>query len=116
MVTTSQNERRQFKRVGHSEAVEFQYKSDFMGNGSLSCDLSESGIRLTVNDFVALGTEMFLQIRLGAENFVSCNGRVVWVRQLPHSERYQLGVEFMDTSSVMESRGRIRRLVEQPVN
>ena len=77
-------------------------------------DISEGGIRLKINKFVPLGTEMFLQIQLGTEKFVYCYGKVMWAKQLPHTERYEIGMEFMESSAI-ESRSRIRQLVAGPV-
>lgn len=60
----------------------------------MSCDLSEGGVRLAMNDFVPLGAELILQIHLAAEKVIDDVARVVWVRKIPSAERYEVGLEF----------------------
>lgn len=65
----------------------------FTGAG-LSCDLSQSGIRIRSTDFLPLSADIFMDFFLKQERPVQAQGRVVWVQKQPHSEYYQIGVRF----------------------
>jgi hypothetical protein len=93
------DERRSFPRLRHAEAVQFQFKNPRYFGGCLSCDLSEGGARLRLNDFIPLNTQLILQIRLAAERVVDCVGRVVWVQKERYGDSYQVGLEFSDAPS-----------------
>ncbi len=87
------DERRKFPRTAFREAVRYGFEGNRFG-GWLGCDLSEGGIRLHVNGFVPLKTEIKLTFSLGTRHVPDLRGRVVWVQKVPCSEGYQLGVEF----------------------
>ena len=108
-------EKRLFRRVSCSQPVHFQFKDPAQFGGCLSRDLSEGGIQITSNDFVPLGSELVLQIQLATEKAVECVGRVVWVRGLPLMDRYQAGLEFLQSGFLWDSRKEIRGLVQSRV-
>lgn len=108
-------EKRLFRRVSCSQPVHFQFKDPSRFGGCLSRDLSEGGIQINLNDFVPLGTELILQIQLAPEKAVECVGRVVWVRGLPLMDRYQAGLEFLQSGFLWDSRKEIRGLMQSQV-
>jgi len=91
-------ERRVFPRARFSEAVHFEDPHDAIYGGSLSQDVSEGGIRIRINDFLPLGSELMLQIAISAGRVVECVGRVVWIEKIPYGENYQAGVAFDDSA------------------
>jgi len=93
---TGNAERRAFKRVAFRHPVQFQRKDPARNVGALSCDISQGGLRMNVADFVPLNEDVALQVQMSLEEVAECAGRVVWVRQMPFMERYQLGLEFLD--------------------
>ena len=105
-------ERRQFKRVRFSEPIEFHVKNTSQFGGSLSCDLSEGGMRLYLNDFVPLNSEITIQWPLPTNDIVECRGHVAWVEKLPYSDRYQAGVTFSGIESEAISRKKIHKFVK----
>ena len=88
-------ERRQFKRVRLSEAVRYQLIDPAQFGGCLSYDISQGGLKIYFNDFVPMGVNMTLQIRLGLEKVLEKTARIVWVKQLPFSDKYHIGLKFI---------------------
>ena len=83
-------------RIKFQEALEFQWKNTSIMGGCLACDLSEGGIRINFNEFVPLETEIELTLRLKDQaDVIMLLGKVVWVKQVPFSDRFQLGLEFI---------------------
>ena len=101
------DERRQFHRVRRAQPVQFQLKDPSQYGGCLSCDLSQGGIRVQFNDFVPLKTEMTLQIQLSDESIVDCPCRVAWVEKSRFGDRYQVGLEFAQGESILDSQRKI---------
>ena len=105
-------ERRRYKRVDFREPVQFGSVNPVRCGGCLSCDLSEGGLRVNVNEFVPPGTGLTLQIPLAAQKFVEHAGRVAWVSKLPFMERYQLGLEFSKDEMFCVARNEIGLFVK----
>ena len=99
MKANGSNELRVFHRFAHAEPVQFQFKDPNQFGGCLSRDLSEGGIRIRLNDFVPLETELMLKIRLADGNTVECSGRVVWIEKARFGEYYHAGLEFAGNES-----------------
>ena len=108
----SQEDKRSFSRIKLSEPVRFEFKDPGHFGGCLSCDISEGGVRLRVNEFIALGTELSVNISLPSNRVVECVGKVVWVQKLPYVDQYQVGIEFENLDSFYEARTRIHRFMQ----
>ncbi len=93
-------DRRGFKRIRHSEAVRYQHVDPNQFGGCLSKDISESGVRLHLNDFIPLNTEVFMKIELSPGRVLDCSGRVVWVEQVPFAETYQAGLKVDNVTQI----------------
>jgi c-di-GMP-binding flagellar brake protein YcgR len=92
----SNSERRKFPRVDFREPIKFQTPSSSANGGCLGRDLSEGGLRINFESFVKPNTAMGFELRLApAQETVSLEGRVAWAYQVPLSDRYQLGIEFI---------------------
>jgi c-di-GMP-binding flagellar brake protein YcgR len=94
-------DKRRFPRLPFKEAVKFQVGEYTCPDGSLSRDLSRGGICLTVNEFIPVKGQVIVYLqRSGESRLVELKGIVAWVKIIPESERYQIGVEFaeLDTS------------------
>ena len=86
---------RQYPRFPFRESVAYQ-TGDAPSSGSLAGDISEGGVRLTVNEFIPLNTVISLNIRLSdPARVVPAQGRVVWVREDPDGERFDVGIQFV---------------------
>ena len=112
----SQNagEKRRFQRFKHAEAVRFEFTDLVQVGGCLSCDLSEGGIRVRLNDFVPLNTELNLQIHLDGQNTVDCIGRVAWGEKGRFGDDYLAGLKFEESGAIMNSRSKIHGFLSQP--
>jgi len=87
-------ERRKFYRVNLDKPVRYEFKDPHHFGGCLSCDIGDGGIRVSINDFIPLNTELNLKIHLPYNRVVDRKGRVVWVEKFRFADRYQAGIEF----------------------
>ena len=108
----TQEDRRGFGRKGFREPIQLIFKDPELSRGCLSFDLSESGVRIELNKFVPLGTEVSLQLSLENNNKVDCVGEIVWIVKIPFSDRYQAGLEFSKEDAIFDSRNRIFKFLQ----
>ena len=99
--------RRRFHRFHRAQPVRFQLKDPSRFGGSLSCDLSEGGIRVHLSEFIPLNTELTVSIQLSDESIMECPCRVAWVEKNRCGERYQVGLEFVEADSILDSQRKI---------
>lgn len=98
-------EKRRYKRIAFREAVEFHVLPGAPAHGAplpsfggcLSWDLSEGGLRFRAYSFIPLNTDLSVEFSVENDRTVKLVGRVVWIQKLPHSEQYNLGLEFAKT-------------------
>ena len=105
-------ERRDCRRIQFREPVQYQYKDPSQFGGWLACDISEGGIKVNMNDFVPLDTEISLQVPLANGKTIDCLGRVVWVQKLPFSDYYQAGLKFEVVDSIVEVQNDLHQYIE----
>lgn len=104
-------DKRRFARARFQEAVGYQLKEVSHFGGCLACDISEGGLRVHFNDFIPIGSEVLLQMKLrSASKVFDLVGQVKWLQRVPYSDRYQMGLEFVKADSV--SQEEIRRFVK----
>ena len=101
----TQSEKRKFLRVFFKKAASYQLKNSQGFGGCLASDIGEGGIKIYFNDFVPLGTEK------PSFPLMNLSGRVVWIARDPHFDLYQMGLEFVDTSSRVNISQEIRAYV-----
>ena len=94
--------RRGLRRMRFSEPVWFEARDIGLSGGCLASDLSESGIKLNLPQFIPLDKELSLQVHLNSQKVVHCLGRVVWVTKVPFMDRYQTGIEFVPNENIVE--------------
>lgn len=99
-------ERRLAKRITFKEPVRYELLDPGHFAGTVAYDISESGLRLRLPEFLPLGTEVVLNIALRPGQNVDCRGRIVWVSQIPYSDQYQAGVTFADPEIIPEEKKR----------
>lgn len=90
-------EKRRFKRMMFREPVQLRL-GESQASAGLSSDISEGGIRLNISHFIPLHAELSISMHFFNQRRMECLAKVVWVRQLPYSERYQVGLQFSDES------------------
>ncbi len=104
-------ERRKDHRIEWREPVEYQLNEDPRSGGCLACDLSEGGLKMNSSQFLPLNSRMRVNLRVMAETIINLPGKVVWVQQLPYSERYQVGVEFAEEDLNPKAKEEIRQYI-----
>jgi hypothetical protein len=94
---------RTYPRFTCSESVEYHPPQEESPRGSLSANISLGGIKLTVHEFVPLGTVLKMQINFSnPRRSVPANGKVMWVREIGAGDRYEIGVEFLREKDTLE--------------
>lgn len=106
-------EKRSTRRINFSEPVIYKTKIDSQISANITKDLSESGLRFTSNQFIGVGTQIFLTISLNDGTFVEVIGAVAWVEKMRLSDKYQLGIKFEETSSYYENKNQINRIINK---
>ena len=79
--------------------------------GWASADISEKGVKIRCEEFVAPQTQLIVNIRLYPEKVVILAGRVVWVQKNPHAEYYTAGVEFTNTEANIGPQSELRNYI-----
>ncbi len=76
-------------------------------SGSLARNISLGGIKLTVHEFVPIGTVLEMQIHLDhPARDVLIKGKVMWSKELSYGEAYEIGVEFIKEPQPVETIGK----------
>ena len=109
MVVTQ--EKRRFARVSFREPVQFKAPKDSAFSGSLAYDISTEGLRFQTDNFIPLNESLMLELQLSAQNSLSLHGKVIWVQMVPHSDRYQIGVQFDESSELYSAKQGIQQFV-----
>lgn len=93
----SKIEKRRFSRISYKEAVQYNLRETRECGGSVAYDISETGLRLQLNQFVPINTRITLDVPLGHTKdarVMTIHSRVAWVQRIRYSDRYQVGLEF----------------------
>jgi len=64
---------------------------------ALTQDISLLGTRLNTDRFFPVGLNLNLELNI-LSKIINPVGRVAWSQALPHSDRYQMGVEFIEVN------------------
>ncbi|MCD4779585.1 MAG: PilZ domain-containing protein [Candidatus Omnitrophica bacterium] len=96
------NERRQFRRFKHQDAVRIQRKDPINYHGALSHDISRKGLKVDVPYFIPLGAELFLAISMEQQPLIECRGQVVWVEKRRYSDHYMVGIELNERCDLID--------------
>jgi len=106
-------ERRVAKRIIFREAVRYELKDPAHFRGSTAYDLSETGVRLRLTEFIPVNTEILMNIQLRDGSYYEYLGRISWISQIPFMDQYQAGVEFSKSDSLMDSKRKIIQLIHE---
>ena len=82
------------------ENLPIRYESTPRGKygNALTEDISEGGVRLTLDEFIPKLSKMLLMINLTPNRLVELNAEVRWAERVSHSYRYEVGLEFQDVN------------------
>ncbi len=88
-------DKRRFSRLPCRLELRYQPRGAGNFNNALSDDISVQGISFVNDKFLAPNTCLGLEINIFS-NLITPVGRVAWVNRLPYSNRYRVGVEFIE--------------------
>lgn len=91
----NKKENRRFPRIKLRIPLHYRLRGTSEFDNVSSEDISLGGLRFTNNRFIPPLSNLSLEINI-LSRVLSPTGRVVWSTPLPHSDRYNLGVEFLD--------------------
>ncbi|MBF0489391.1 MAG: PilZ domain-containing protein [Candidatus Omnitrophica bacterium] len=93
--------KRKHPRSSFSEPVGYQRREDLPLEGSVAGDISQTGLKLSVNEFIPLNTILELQIQLpGQVQLVPAHAKVVWVREASHREdAWEIGLQLVSSEN-----------------
>jgi hypothetical protein len=89
-------EKRRFGRINAKFPIRYQIRKGggFFASG-LSDDLSLSGTKLNTDRFFPQGLNLNLELNI-LSKIINPVGKVIWSQPLPRSNRYQMGIEFIE--------------------
>lgn len=91
----SKKENRRFPRIKLRVPLQYRLRGTSEFDSVSSEDISLGGLRFTNNRFIAPSSSLSLEINI-LSRVLNPTGRIVWSSPLPHSDRYNLGVEFSE--------------------
>lgn len=92
------DEKRNFPRIKLHTPLRYQTRGGGEPNNSLSENISIGGISFMTDNFIAPNTCLMLEISI-LSKFINTVGKITWSAPLPHSDRYILGVRFIEIDS-----------------
>lgn len=107
-----EQERRKYPRVFASLPMQFRLVGEFdkFPRDTITKDLSEGGMRFSVDKFVPVGTRIVVNVLL--ESFhepVRSVAKIIWARKLQYSDSYEVGCQFLNLSE--DARQKISRFI-----
>ena len=88
-------EKRRFPRLNAKFPIRYQIKRGGFFASALTDDLSLSGTRLNADRFFPQGLNLNLELNI-LSKIINPIGRVIWSQPLPRSNRFQMGIEFIN--------------------
>ncbi|NQT90327.1 MAG: PilZ domain-containing protein [Candidatus Omnitrophica bacterium] len=92
-------ERRRFPRVGARVPLQFKdiQRTIETYSGTLTKDISTGGVRFTSNEFLSIFTRLLVEASVPSfSRPIKAISKVAWIRKIPRSSQYDVGVQFMD--------------------
>ena len=90
-------ERRKFIRIPESSQISYEILSELKAGDYLTRDISQGGIRFFVHEFIRRDSILKIKLTLAKTTFYfEALAKVVWISEDTLSERYEVGVEFVD--------------------
>lgn len=105
-------ERRRFQRLKVNCPVDYRFFNGTRYQQTVTCDVSEGGISFLVDGAVSIGTHIYFEARLkNRPQSLYGIARVVWSSREPYSDKYKVGLEFVEAGSI--SKADITSFIEQ---
>jgi c-di-GMP-binding flagellar brake protein YcgR len=91
-------EKRQDTRTGLSVPIRYQIRGTQEFGSTITKNISSGGLSFTLDKFIKPQTNIIIDINLLSRNINSI-AAVRWAGNLPHSNKYQLGLEFIEIAT-----------------
>lgn len=88
-------EKRKFYRFPLNTPLHYKIRGAAEFGSSVTKDISVGGLRFVVDKYISPSTYLMLEFNL-LSKIINPIGRVKWLQPLPHSNRYQMGLEFIE--------------------
>lgn len=98
-ITPEKNDKRNSPRINARAALRYQIRGTPDFNNVLSDNISVSGLGFINDNFIAPFSNVTLQINI-LSRILNPIGRIAWSAPVPHSNKYRLGVEFLEINPV----------------
>ena len=109
--TTPVDERRRWPRLRAYAPVKYRFLKEDRFSCGITCDISEGGAGLLVDDPLPCGACLYFQIKLHNRPQPAYGiARVAWTSKDTYSEKYRAGLEFIEIST--DSRSEIVSFVK----
>jgi len=90
-------ERRKFFRIPESSQISYEIIPSVKRRYFIAKDISQGGIRFFVHDFIPKNSLLKIRLTLKKISFsFEAVVKLIWIREEPRSERYEIGVEFLN--------------------
>ncbi len=88
-------EKRRFPRITLKTPLRYKIRGMPECNSAVSDDISLGGIGFVNHCFIPPQISVGLEINI-LSKIISPIGRIAWSHPLPHSDRYRVGIEFLE--------------------
>jgi len=92
---TKEEEKRGFPRIKAHVPLHYQIRGTAEFDNTVSDDISTEGISFVNDSFIAPESSLALQINV-LSRVLNPIGKIVWSAPIAHSDRYRLGVKFLE--------------------
>ena len=90
-------ELRKYVRIPEDSQILYKVIPSEKSGEYLTKDISQGGIRFLVHSFIPKDSNLRVRLTLhNADVAIEALVRLVWIKEVPHSERYEVGVRFID--------------------
>jgi len=90
-------ERRRFVRIPEDSAISYEVQPNTKIEEFLTRNISQGGICFFVHKFIPKDSHLKIKLSLKKISFYfEALVRLVWIKKDAHSERYEIGVEFIN--------------------
>lgn len=91
-------EKRRFSRINIRAPLRYQIRGKSEFDHAISDNISVGGVSFVIDKFITPLTLLMLEINFMSRT-LSPVGKVIWSAPLSHSDRYKLGIEFLELDS-----------------
>lgn len=97
MIKENAIEKRRYPRLIFDTSVGYQQKGQTQLDYTLSKDISEGGLGITLDKFIAKDSEIMVEFSLKKYSApIRTKTKLAWIQKFPYAPRYRAGLEFKD--------------------